>query len=109
MRLFWSSKNGTKVSDTKFVKWEGPATKIPEKIKPVGFVSEARLCHKHQMSATTNKFLFAEKNDTRKPEMFYITPACYNLKQARTRPGTEHYLSYRAQARADLYLHVHLL
>jgi hypothetical protein len=40
---------------------EGAATKIPEKIKSVGFVSEARLCHEYKMSATANNFLFAKK------------------------------------------------
>jgi hypothetical protein len=41
--------------------WKGAATKIPEKIKSVGFVSGARQCHEHKMSATTNKFFFAKK------------------------------------------------
>jgi hypothetical protein len=41
--------------------WEGAATKITEKIKSVGFVSEARLCHEHKMIATTNNFFFAKK------------------------------------------------
>jgi hypothetical protein len=40
--------------------WEGAATKTPEKIKSVGFVSGARLCHEHKMSATTNSFSFAK-------------------------------------------------
>jgi hypothetical protein len=35
--------------------------KIPEKIKSVGFVSGARLCHEHKMSATTNNFFFVKK------------------------------------------------
>jgi hypothetical protein len=60
MRLFWRSGNGTKLSDMKFVRWEGAATKIPEKIKSVGFVSGARLRHEHKMSAATNIFFFAK-------------------------------------------------
>jgi hypothetical protein len=39
----------------------GAAAKIPEKIKSVGFVSGARLCHEHKMSATTNNFFLAKK------------------------------------------------
>jgi hypothetical protein len=35
--------------------------KIPEKIKSVGFVSGAQLCHEHKMMATTNNFFFAKK------------------------------------------------
>jgi hypothetical protein len=35
--------------------------KIPEKIKSVRFVSGARLCHEHKMSATTNNFFFEKK------------------------------------------------
>jgi hypothetical protein len=41
--------------------WKGAATKIPEKIKSVGFVSGVRLCHEHEMSATTNGSFFAKK------------------------------------------------
>jgi hypothetical protein len=41
--------------------WEGAAMKIPKKIKSVGFVSKALLCHKHKMSATTNNFFFEKK------------------------------------------------
>jgi hypothetical protein len=67
LRLFWPLRNGTKISDAKFVRCYlelflgGAATKIPEKIKSVGFVSGARLCHEHKMSATTNNFFFAKK------------------------------------------------
>jgi hypothetical protein len=43
---------------------EGAATKIPEKMKSVGFVSGARLCHEHKMSVTTNDILFAKKRMT---------------------------------------------
>jgi hypothetical protein len=53
---------GTKISDAKFVRWEGAATRIPEKIKSVGFVSGARLCHEHKMRATTNNFFFLCEN-----------------------------------------------
>jgi hypothetical protein len=41
--------------------WEGAAMKIPEKIKSVGFVSQARLCHEHKISANTNNVFFAKK------------------------------------------------
>jgi hypothetical protein len=67
LRLFWLLRSGTKISDAKFVKCYlelflgGAATKIPEKIKSVGFVSGVRLCHEHKMSATTNNFLFAKQ------------------------------------------------
>jgi hypothetical protein len=37
------------------------------------------------MSATTNKFFFAKKEDVGKPKMFYITFDCCNFSQARTR------------------------
>jgi hypothetical protein len=86
MRLFWRLRNGTEISYAKFVRcisnyfWEGAATKIPEKIKSVGFVSGARLCHEHKMSETTNNFFFA-----RKPKMVYITFGCYHSNPARTR------------------------
>jgi hypothetical protein len=76
--------------------WEWAATKVPEKIKSVGFVSRSRLCHEHKMSATKNKFLFTKKKCLRKPEMFYITFDCENLNPARTRT----FLCYRVQARA---------
>jgi hypothetical protein len=39
----------------------GGTTKIREKIKSVRFVSGARQCHEHKMSATTNNFFFAKK------------------------------------------------
>jgi hypothetical protein len=80
--------------------WEGAATKISEKLNSVGFVSGTRLCHEHTMSASTNNFFFAKKNGPRKPEMFYITFDCYNLNQARTRHGPEHYLCTRPGPRA---------
>jgi hypothetical protein len=51
--------------------WEGAATKIPKKIKSVGFVSGARLCHEHKMRATTNNFSLRKKNGPRKPGMFF--------------------------------------
>jgi hypothetical protein len=35
--------------------------KILEKIKSVGFISGARQCHKHKMSATTVKCRFNER------------------------------------------------
>jgi hypothetical protein len=41
--------------------WEGASTKIPEKIKSVGFVSGARQCYEQKMSATTNNFFFVKK------------------------------------------------
>jgi hypothetical protein len=52
----------------------GAATKIPEKMKSVRFVSGARLCHEQKMSETANNFFFEKKkkNDPRKPEMFYF-------------------------------------
>jgi hypothetical protein len=40
---------------------EGAATKITQKIKSVGFVSGARLCHDQKISATTNNFFFVKK------------------------------------------------
>jgi hypothetical protein len=60
-------RNGTKISDVKFVRWYlelfmgGTSTRIPKKIKSVGFVFGARLCHEHKMSATTNNFFIAKK------------------------------------------------
>jgi hypothetical protein len=72
VRLFSRLRNGTKISDAKSV-WcclelflGGTATKIPEKIKSVGFVSGARLCHEHKMSATTNNVFLAKKDLTDK-------------------------------------------
>jgi hypothetical protein len=52
------------------VSGRGEATKIPEEIKSVGFVSGARLYHEHKMSATTNTFSSRKKNGPRKPEIF---------------------------------------
>jgi hypothetical protein len=43
----------------------GAATKIPQKIKLVGFVFGARLCHEHKMSTTANNFFFAKKRMAR--------------------------------------------
>jgi hypothetical protein len=57
LTLFWRLKNGTKISDAKFVRCflelflEGAATEIPEKTKSVGFVPGERQCHEHKMSA----------------------------------------------------------
>jgi hypothetical protein len=48
LRLFWRLRNDIKISDAKFVRCYlelflgGAATKIPEKIKSVGFVFGAR-------------------------------------------------------------------
>jgi hypothetical protein len=55
------------------------------------------------MSATKNNFSLRKNNGTRNPEMSYITFDCYHLNQARTWPGPEHRLCYKAWARADLY------
>jgi hypothetical protein len=38
--------------------WDGEAMKIPKKMKAVGFVSRARLCHEHKMNATASNFFF---------------------------------------------------
>jgi hypothetical protein len=73
-------RKGTKISDATFVKckvsllWEGAATKIPEKIKSVGIVSGARLCHGHRMTATRNNFFFAKKQWPEKAQnvIFYV-------------------------------------
>jgi hypothetical protein len=48
--------------------------KIPVKIKSVGFVSGARLCHEHKMSVTTSNFFFAKKEWPEKVRnvLFYI-------------------------------------
>jgi hypothetical protein len=40
---------------------EEAATKIPAKIKSIGFVSRAWLCHEHKITVTVNKFFFAKK------------------------------------------------
>jgi hypothetical protein len=57
--------NSKKISCAKFVSrtisGKGAATKIPEKIKSVEFVSGAQLCHEHEMSTTMNTFFIAEK------------------------------------------------
>jgi hypothetical protein len=50
--------------------WEGAATKIPEKIKLVGFVSGDRLCHEHKKAQLRITFFFLQKSGSRKPEMF---------------------------------------
>jgi hypothetical protein len=59
--------------------------KILEKNKSVGIASAARLCHEHNMSATTNKFSLRKQNGLRKPETFCKTFDCYHLNPARTR------------------------
>jgi hypothetical protein len=46
----------------------GAVTKISEKIKSVGFVSGARLCHEREVSATANNFCFARKEWPKKAE-----------------------------------------
>jgi hypothetical protein len=63
----------------------GAATKIPEKIQSVIFVSGSRLYHEHKMSATTKSFSLQKKNGPRKPEIFYTMFDCYDLNRARTR------------------------
>jgi hypothetical protein len=40
--------------------WDGAGTKIPQKIKSVGFVSGTRLCHECKMSAATSNFFFSK-------------------------------------------------
>jgi hypothetical protein len=45
--------------------WDGAATKIPEKIKSVGFVSGARLYHEHELRKTTDNFIFEKKRVAR--------------------------------------------
>jgi hypothetical protein len=62
--------------------WEEAATKIPEKITTVLYVSAARLSQEHKMSATTNSFFFRKTNGPRKPEMFSATFDCCYFDQA---------------------------
>jgi hypothetical protein len=57
LRLFWRSGEGVRLQVGKVLSRtssERVATKIPEKIKSVGFVLGARLCHEHKVRATTN-------------------------------------------------------
>jgi hypothetical protein len=54
---------------------EGAVTIIPEKIRLVGFVSEAQL----RMNAIMNNF---KKNSLKKPDMFCIKFDCCHLNQA---------------------------
>jgi hypothetical protein len=67
------------------VSGRGRLRKSPRKSSRWDFVSEARLCHKRKMNATTNNIFFVKKNGPRKPEMFYIKFDCYHLNQTRTR------------------------
>jgi hypothetical protein len=102
LRLFWRLRNGTETSDAKFVRCYlelflgggGAATKIPDEIKSVGFVSAARLCHEHKMSASTYNFFFAKKELPEKARnvLYSVWLLIW------TRP--EHYLCYQAQAQA---------
>jgi hypothetical protein len=92
LRLFWRLRKGTKISDVKFVRCYlelflgGAATKIPDKIKSVGFVSGARLCHEQSWAQLLITFSLRKKRMAPvKPEMFYITFDCYHLNPARTR------------------------
>jgi hypothetical protein len=73
-------------------------TKIPAKIKSVGFTSGVRLCQEHKMKENTNNFFSVEKkNPLSMPAMFYTTSDRYHLNQARTRLGLEHYLCCQAR------------
>jgi hypothetical protein len=45
--------------DTGYLKRE--ATKIPEKIQLLEFISEAQLCHEHKISTTMNNTFFVKK------------------------------------------------
>jgi hypothetical protein len=80
--LFWCLTDGRNVSDAKFVRcyleqfWDGAAVKIPEKIKSVGFVFGARLCHERKVSATTCNFSLRKRDDPSKPEMYYFAFDC---------------------------------
>jgi hypothetical protein len=105
LRLFWRLRNGTKISDAKFVRcypelFLGGGTKIPEKIKPVGFVSGALLYHEHKMSATTDNFFFAKKEWPKKARNVLFSRLIAIIW---TRSEPEHYLCYQVRPRADLY------
>jgi hypothetical protein len=56
--------------------------KIPKKMKSERFVSGARLCHKHKMSATTKNFCFVKKEWPEKAQNVQKTLDSYHLKQA---------------------------
>jgi hypothetical protein len=71
--------------------WEGAATKIPEKIKSVGFVSGARQCHEHKMSATTNNLFFVKKEWPKKARNFWLLSF---------EPGPNPNIIYAARARS---------
>jgi ribosomal protein L31E len=79
--------------------FERTATKIPEKIKLVGFVSRAQLCHEER-SAHLRIFLCRKKNGLIKPKMFYIMFDYYNLNYAQTQPRPKLYLCYQGWAHA---------
>jgi hypothetical protein len=70
--------------------WEGPGTKIPGKIKAVGFASGTQPCHQHKMSASTYNFLLRKRTTRESPKSFYVT-----FYWARTRSGSESLLLSR--------------
>jgi hypothetical protein len=86
MSLFWRLRNGTKISDAKFVRsylelfLGGGSYENPRENQVGGICVRARLYHEYKMSATT-----AKQNGPRKPNMFYVTFDYSPLNQARTR------------------------
>jgi hypothetical protein len=58
---------------------------MPSKIKFVGFVFAARICHEHRTGAVTNKFFFSKNEWPKKPEVFSINFDCCHLNQGRRR------------------------
>jgi hypothetical protein len=60
------------------------AIKIPEKIKSVGFVSGAQLCHVHWMSAAMNNSFFAKNEWPEKPRN-----VLYNVWLQSSEPGPD--------------------
>lgn len=68
---------------------------IPVKIQSAGPVPGARQCHEYKISATLPLW---KSNGPRKPEILYTMFDCNDLKQARTRPGSEHYRCHPTQA-----------
>jgi hypothetical protein len=61
------------------------ATEISEKIQSVGFVSGARLCQEHTVSATANNFFHCENRITRESLKYSIQSLVAIVCQNRAR------------------------
>jgi hypothetical protein len=74
LRLFWCLRNGTKKCYLELSLGWG-CYENPREKKSVGFVSGARLCHKHNVTATKINFPLRKNDDPIKPEIYLCCQA----------------------------------